>query len=343
MSRFFQTPDCATQYRAIGLVRGQYLPSLEAFQKGVLLTDDGVNFPAIMFKRLARQLQKHPERLNTHLFWSVWPRNQPNEPGLFLELNALRSSRDEQQQVRLTRSVNEFSIRGIVVFQDAVIGKLAIRIERNRTTRQGLSQSEFSEPFNLELSGFLPGQALGQFWELECCRDGEHLVMENAHLVTESPPRQLELPMKASIGEQPDYSPKSSLVANSPKTKKANHRQPVQPALYRGEIMPTPGKMELTIKINQFPVDVKTVANGWKQFNVEADGQIVAIIVKPKVFKKLEEAQANYLHWVAAIAGQIGDKTDFGFVLKEPNIQVFERKPKEPKEATTIPVASAAG
>jgi len=42
--------------------------------------------------------------------------------------------------------------------------------------------------------------------------------------------------------------------------------------------------MELT-KITQFPVDVKTVANGWKQFNVEADGQIVAIIVKPKVFK----------------------------------------------------------
>lgn len=324
------------------MVRGQYLPSLEAFQKGVLLTDDGVNFPAILFERLARQLQKHPERLNTQLFWSVWPKPQPHEPGLCIELNGLRSSRDEQQQARLTRSVNEFSIRGVVVFQDAVIGKLAIRIERNRTTQQGLSQSELSEPFELEISGFLPGQALGQFWELECCRDGERLVMEDAHLVTESPPRQLELPMKASIGKKPDYSPKSSLAANSLKTKKANHRQPVQAALYRGEIMPTPGKMELTIKITQFPVDVKTVANGWKQFNVEADGQIVAIIVKPKVFKKLEEAQANYPQWVAAISGQIGEKTDLGFILKQPNIQVFERKPKEPKEPATQ-VASAAG
>jgi len=74
---------------------------------------------------------------------------------------------------------------------------------------------------------------------VECCRDGERLVMEDAHLVTESPPRQLELPMKASI-VKPDYPPKV-LWHNSLKTKKANHRQPVQAALYRGE-MPTPGK-----------------------------------------------------------------------------------------------------
>ena len=46
--------------------------------------------------------------------------------------------------------------------------------------------------------------------------------------------------------------------------------------------------------------------------------------------------------WVAAIAGQMGEKTDKGFVLKEPNIQVFEKKPKEPKSDVTA-VASAAG
>jgi len=45
--------------------------------------------------------------------------------------------------------------------------------------------------------------------------------------------------------------------------------------------MPTPRQGGM-IKITQFPVDA--IANGWKQFNVEADGQIVAII-KPKVFK----------------------------------------------------------
>jgi hypothetical protein len=106
--------------------------------------------------------------------------------------------------------------------------------------------------------------------------------------------------------------------------------------------MPTPGKLELTIKINEFPGDVKTVENGWKQFDIDTGSQLVRITVKPKVFKKLETAQENYPQWVAAIAGQMGEKTDRGFVLKEPNIQVFERKPKEPIEAATS-VASAAG
>ncbi|MBD0304034.1 MAG: fertility inhibition FinO-like protein [Tolypothrix sp. T3-bin4] len=98
--------------------------------------------------------------------------------------------------------------------------------------------------------------------------------------------------------------------------------------------MSTPGKLELTIKINEFPVDVQTVENGWKQFELDCDGQLVSVKVKPKVFKKLEQAQENYPMWVAAIAGKMGAPTENGFVLNEPNIQVFERKPKEPKEAT---------
>jgi hypothetical protein len=100
--------------------------------------------------------------------------------------------------------------------------------------------------------------------------------------------------------------------------------------------MPTAGKMELTIKINEMPADVETVENGWKQFDLDCDGQLVRVKVKPKVFKKLEDAQANYPMWVAAIAGKMGEPMHGGFVLDQPNIQVFERKPKEPKpEATT--------
>ena len=49
------------------------------------------------------------------------------------------------------------------------------------------------------------------------------------------------------------------------------------------------------------------------------------------LFKKLEDAQANYPQWVAAIAGKMGEATETGFVLFEPNIQVFEKKPKEAK------------
>jgi hypothetical protein len=93
------------------------------------------------------------------------------------------------------------------------------------------------------------------------------------------------------------------------------------------------GKLELTIKINELPNDVSIDQNGWKSFDVDCDGQIFSVTVKPKVFKKLEDAQANYPQWVAAIAGKMGEVTKTGFVLLEPNIQVFEKKPKEAQPA----------
>lgn len=101
--------------------------------------------------------------------------------------------------------------------------------------------------------------------------------------------------------------------------------------------MPTQGKMELTIKINEFPEDVRTVENGWKEFDIDTGEKLVTITVKPKVFKKLEQARDNYPMWVAAIAGLMGKATENGFVLEQPNIQTFERKPKEPKEPVTAP------
>ncbi|MBD1903611.1 fertility inhibition FinO-like protein [Trichocoleus sp. DQ-A3] len=100
--------------------------------------------------------------------------------------------------------------------------------------------------------------------------------------------------------------------------------------------MTTSGKLEITIKISEFPADIKTVENGWKSFEIDCDGRLVSVTVKPKVFKKLEQAQAEYPMWVAAIAGKMVETSENGFVLVEPNIQVFEKKPKEPKEALGV-------
>jgi hypothetical protein len=80
----------------------------------------------------------------------------------------------------------------------------------------------------------------------------------------------------------------------------------------------------------------KTFQNGWESFELDCDGQIVSVSVKPKVWKKLTDVQANFPIWVAAIAplapraigGQMGKATADGFVLEQPNIQVFEKKPK---------------
>ena len=86
--------------------------------------------------------------------------------------------------------------------------------------------------------------------------------------------------------------------------------------------MPTNGKLEITIKISELP-EVKTVENGLKYFD-----SIFSVTVKPKVWKKLTDAQVNWTMWVGAIAGQLGAMTSDGFILDQPNIQVFEKKPK---------------
>jgi predicted DNA-binding ribbon-helix-helix protein len=91
------------------------------------------------------------------------------------------------------------------------------------------------------------------------------------------------------------------------------------------------GKLELIIKINELPTDVQTNKDNWKTFELDCDGRVVSVTLKPKIWKKLEDAATNYPQWVAAIAGKMGESTSNGFVLSEPNIQVFEKKPKEPK------------
>ena len=103
------------------------------------------------------------------------------------------------------------------------------------------------------------------------------------------------------------------------------------------------GKLEIIIKpINELP-QPKTVENAWQEFDLDYDGRITAITVKPKIYKKLTDVTSNYPQWVAAMsndkprsvyAGKLGQQTDNGFVLEEPNIQVFERKPKPEATAT---------
>ncbi len=96
----------------------------------------------------------------------------------------------------------------------------------------------------------------------------------------------------------------------------------------------TQGKLEMTIKINELP-QTKTIENGWQQFEIDCDGRIVSVTVKPKMWKKLTDAAANYPQWVAASAGKMGEATENGFVLTEPNIQTFEKKPKAEATAAT--------
>jgi hypothetical protein len=106
------------------------------------------------------------------------------------------------------------------------------------------------------------------------------------------------------------------------------------------------GNLEITIKINEF-TEAKTVENDWQQFDVDCNGRILTVIVKPKVGKKLTVDCTNYPQWVTAMskdkprsvyAGKLGHHTENGFVLERPNIQVFEfNKPRAEATVTASP------
>jgi hypothetical protein len=102
----------------------------------------------------------------------------------------------------------------------------------------------------------------------------------------------------------------------------------------------TPGKLEVTIKINELPTEVTANKNGWKEFVLDCGGRVVTIALRPRMWTKIEEAAKQWPLWLASITGQMGKPNGAGFELLEPAVQVFERKTKpaaEPAQQTGDP------
>lgn len=85
-------PSEPMQYRAIGLVKGQYTPSEEQFNRGSLLTEDGVTIEAFLLGRVTSLVKKHIDLETPHL-WVVYPRTRisfdeetSDEPDLHLQI-----------------------------------------------------------------------------------------------------------------------------------------------------------------------------------------------------------------------------------------------------------------
>lgn len=157
----------------------------------------------------------------------------------------------------------------------------------------------------------------GTFWQLEA-----QLVDSTFEVVAASGP----FPNPPRWETPPDWEkksrPKPSLSEAPLKS------EPTTSVTSKNWEEPTPvsGKLELIIKLNTLP-EVKQ-SNGRCHFRVDCDGRVFQVSVRPKQWNKLETASKTYASWVAAIGGKLGASTADGFVLEEPNIQVFERADK---------------
>jgi len=160
------------------------------------------------------------------------------------------------------------------------------------------------------------------FWQLKAqLVDGTLKIVEAAGPFAH-PPR-LENQPKFSQKQQPQP---PRLRAANPQPQAQQQTETNTETVDWENIIAVSGKLELTIKINTLP-QVQQV-NGEYHFKIDCDDHVFQVLVKPKLWIKLETASTSYEQWIAAISGKLGAATADGFVLEQPNIQVFERQSK---------------
>lgn len=71
-------PSETLQYRAIGLVRGRYVPDVDQFTKGHMITSDGTTINTVLLGRVMSLLKKHVD-LNLDHLWVVYPRTRAED------------------------------------------------------------------------------------------------------------------------------------------------------------------------------------------------------------------------------------------------------------------------
>ncbi len=103
--------------------------------------------------------------------------------------------------------------------------------------------------------------------------------------------------------------------------------------------MATDAKLEVTLKFSTLP-NAKPAGSGKMAFALKTpDGQFVTVAVNSKAWNKLVQANTDWPSWVAALTGTIGERTEKGFTLAGPGLQVFEKKAKAD---TATPVTDTA-
>jgi ProP effector len=90
------------------------------------------------------------------------------------------------------------------------------------------------------------------------------------------------------------------------------------------------GHLDLVIKITSLPQYSRTRLNGWQELHFEADGRLIQVAVRPKVWRKLQQMSEHSRYWIAIIRGKKGMNIGHnGFELLEPLVQIFERHASE--------------
>ena len=179
------------QYRAIGVVRGQYVPSdPEQLTRGLIRTDDGTEIDAVVLGRVLSLVRRHLDLERSHL-WVVYPRCREAgalhlqmvgvwEPSTLSEPDpeAVPGAEEVPLADGLPEGDDYFSVRGELIYTRPESKELVVKV-RQRPRPDGSRP----QPFKLPLSGEVPLEHLRHFVSLDLRRIGHHLQVEHFEVI----------------------------------------------------------------------------------------------------------------------------------------------------------------
>jgi len=176
-------PSHPRQYRAIGLIQGQYTPlNDQPLTKGKLMTNDGTTIDAVILGKVISLIKNHVDFSQSYL-WVVYPRTRPESDHLHTQIvgiwqpqiqDSLESNSEGNLQLIKNKS-GYFSIRGEVVHYNEEEKKVVVKIRQAPKI-----EGEKPKFFKLELLGQLKDKIVGYFWDFEVQLKGKTFLIETA-------------------------------------------------------------------------------------------------------------------------------------------------------------------
>jgi hypothetical protein len=201
------------QYRAIGVVRGTYLPAdPEQLTRGLIRTEDGTEIDAVVLGRVLTLMRRHLDLSKPHL-WVAYPRYR-EEGQLHLQLVGVwepstlaateiatepatepaaesatepaagSSDAPTPPSDELPEGDDYFSVRGELIYTRPEDGDIVVKI-RQQPRPDGTRPT----PFKLQLKGQIPLENLRHFVSLDLRRQGQLLQLEQHEVIGPVPQR----------------------------------------------------------------------------------------------------------------------------------------------------------
>ena len=174
------------QYRAIGVVRGTYVPEdPEQLTRGSIQTEDGSSIEAVVLGRVLTLMRRHLDLSKPHL-WVAYPRYR-DAGKLHLQVVGVwepSTLAEEGGADQLPEGDDYFSVRGELIYTRPEDGDLVVKIRQ-----QPRADGSRPTPFKLQLKGQIPPENLRHFVALDLRRHGQELHLEQHEVIGPVPQR----------------------------------------------------------------------------------------------------------------------------------------------------------